>query len=443
MAFSSRPGSRMASRPGSPALHRKQSVSKGVVDMLEGQLDGLHVDAEYDMEGHVQVEVPIDEDFTAAAGAQGPARPSRASINDFDVLTMIGKGGYGKVYLVRHKTTQRHYAMKVLRKASILLQKRQITFTMTERSILSEVQHPFIVKLYYAFQSNSKLYLILEYVAGGELFTHMARERIFSEDQAVFYTAELVLALSHLHKLGIVFRDAKPENCLLSNTGHLVLTDFGLSKTALGADGRTSTFCGTPSYMAPEVLDSSESYEFSVDWWSLGILLYEMLTGAVPFKGKQPKQILKNIAKMKVNYPNYLTPDAKDLLIRLLRKKPAQRLGYGSKGSEDIKKHRFFRKVDWQALEKNYHQITPPIVPVVQYDGDFSNFDTEFTNEDVPPSVANGSLIDNDPLPDPAKLDVPNDNTADQKNDKPDDIDPATAFLGFSYVATSVLHTVN
>ncbi|KAJ1944449.1 hypothetical protein FBU59_002597 [Linderina macrospora] len=462
MTFSSRPGSRLASRPESPALppqmRRKQSVSKGVVDMLEGQLEGMNVNDAYDdMEGHVQVEVPIDGDFVndsrpnsppledneEAAETPDAQRPSQTSINDFDVLAMIGKGGYGKVYLVRHKATQKHYAMKVLRKASILLQKRQITFTMTERSILSEVQHPFIVKLYYAFQSNSKLYLILEYVAGGELFTHMARERIFSEDQAVFYTAELVLALSHLHKLGIVFRDIKPENCLLSNTGHLVLTDFGLSKTALGSDGRTNTFCGTPSYMAPEVLSSAESYEFSVDWWSLGILLYEMLTGVVPFKGKQPQQIQKNISKMKVNYPNYVTPDAKDLLIRLLRKKPAQRLGYGPKGSENIKKHRFFRKIDWVALEKNYQQITPPIVPTVGHDGDYSNFDTMFTNESVPLSVANGSLVDNDPLPAPPTFDIPNDNATDRENDEPEDIDPATAFLGFSYVATSVLHTIN
>ncbi|KAI9501277.1 kinase-like domain-containing protein, partial [Coemansia spiralis] len=305
---------------------------------------------------------------------------------DFDVLKLIGKGGYGMVYLVQHKQTRKHYAMKVLRKASILLQKRQITFTMTERSILSEVQHPFIVKLYYAFQSNSKLYLIMEYVAGGELFTHMSNERIFSEDQAVFYAAELVLALSHLHKLGIVFRDAKPENCLLGKSGHLVLTDFGLSKTALGEDGRTSTFCGTPSYMAPEVLDSVVSYDFSVDWWSLGVLVYEMLTGAVPFKGKSPQQISKNIAKMKINYPPYITPDAKDLVIRLLRKNPSQRLGYGVSGVRDIKKHRFFRKVNWEKLEKHHESYTPPIVPQVSGDADVSNFASEFTSQQLPPS---------------------------------------------------------
>ncbi|KAJ2873809.1 hypothetical protein FB639_004170, partial [Coemansia asiatica] len=431
----SRPDSRLAgSRTESPtpSIRRRPSVSAGILAMIENQLDETRIDSDYeDMACNVQVEVPLVDDFVnsdeeeeeedgsegkhsemlatdaddyglgyseglfdTTAPAFDSAQKHKASIDDFSVLKLIGKGGYGKVYLVRHKLTHRYYAMKVLRKASILLQRRQITFTMTERSILSEVQHPFIVKLYYAFQSNSKLYLIMEYVAGGELFTHMANERIFSEDQAVFYSAQLVLALSHLHKLGIVFRDIKPENCLLDKHGHLVLTDFGLSKTALGEDGRTNTFCGTPAYMAPEVLDSSTSYEFSVDWWSLGILLYEMLTGSVPFKGKSPTQISKNIAKTKVKYPNYLTADAKDLIIRLLRKKPAQRIGYGLKGISDIKKHRFFRKINWELLERDHMSFTPPIVPVVTSDCDVSNFATEFTTEELAPSIVHGSLVD-------------------------------------------------
>ncbi|KAI7830011.1 kinase-like domain-containing protein [Kickxella alabastrina] len=445
--------------------------------MLENQLDGIHMDSDYeDMADNEDVEVPLDEDFVNSdsdcgsddSGAEArdegirvcgsgsamdnsadqesqPSKHCKVTINNFTVLKLIGKGGYGKVYLVQHKLTHKYYAMKVLRKASILLKRRQITFTMTERSILSEVQHPFIVKLYYAFQSNSKLYLIMEYVAGGELFTHMANERIFSEDQAVFYAAELVLALAHLHKLGIVFRDIKPENCLLDKHGHLVLTDFGLSKTALGKDGRTSTFCGTPSYMAPEVLELSTAYEFSVDWWSLGILLYEMLTGAVPFKGRAPAQISKNISKTKVKYPNYMTPDAKDLIIRLLRKNPAQRIGYGPKGIAELKS----------------------TVPVVASDCDVSNFATEFTAEELATSIVRGSLLDPDMdnVSDEAKQ---LDSTAGRdrypavaitdhipttacniananKNDAAkagDDIDPATAFLGFSYVANSVLDTV-
>ncbi|KAJ2784154.1 hypothetical protein H4R18_001281 [Coemansia javaensis] len=443
----SRPSSRLADGRSASPMQRKHSVTAGVVSMLERQLDDTHIDSDYeDMAGSVRVEVPIVEEYvndSAADGAQGaapaasgpappePARRPRVTVDDFDVLRLIGKGGYGKVYLVQHKETRRHYAMKVLRKASILLQRRQIAFTMTERSILSEVQHPFIVKLFYAFQSNSKLYLIMEYVAGGELFTHMANERIFSEDQATFYAAELVLAIAHLHRLGIVFRDIKPENCLLSRTGHLVLTDFGLSKTALGEDGRTNTFCGTPAYMAPEILESSGSYDLSVDWWSLGVLIYEMLTGAVPFKGKAPQQIAKNIAKMKVPYPNYLTPDAKDLIIRLLRKVPAKRIGYGPAGVANIKKHRFFRRIDWARLEADYECFTPPIVPSVSGDADVSNFAAEFTGQQLPPSVAaNGSLDVLPALDALDALDVPAPGA---------EIDPATAFHGFSFVANSVI----
>ncbi|KAJ2712525.1 hypothetical protein H4R19_002706 [Coemansia spiralis] len=456
---SSRVGTPRAGSPAPPA-QRRPSVSADVLSMLERQLDDARIDSDYeDIADNMHVEVPIVEEFvsdsvceaaappccstaedsgvcspleTGAAEGALPVRP-RVTVDDFDVLKLIGKGGYGKVYLVQHKQTGRHYAMKVLGKASILLQRRQITFTMTERSILSEVQHPFIVKLFYAFQSNSKLYLIMEYVAGGELFTHMANERIFSEDQASFYAAELVLAIAHLHRLGIVFRDTKPENCLLSRTGHLVLTDFGLSKTALGEDGRTSTFCGTPAYMAPEVLESSTSYDLSIDWWSLGILLYEMLTGEVPFKGKAPLQIAKNIAKMKVHYPNYITPDAKDLIIRLLRKQPAKRIGFGPRGIENIKNHRFFRKIDWARLETDYESFTPPIVPCVSGDADVSNFALEFTEQQVPSSIAaHDSAAAAAAAAAATAAAAPGEVAAD----------PATAFQGFSFVANSVMDSV-
>lgn len=480
----SRPGSRLGSGPASrsespiPMMRRKHSVSAGVVDMLEHQLDDMHIDSDYEnIDTNVRVEVPIVDDYFDDNGEKDESeealsssssvsiattgqpnsikKRNKVTIDDFELLKLIGKGGYGKVYLVQHKRTGRYYAMKVLRKASILLQKRQVTFTMTERSILSEVQHPFIVKLYYAFQSNSKLYLIMEYVAGGELFTHMAKERIFTEDQAVFYTAELVLALVHLHRLGIVFRDAKPENILLDENGHLVLTDFGLSKTALGDEGRTSTFCGTPSYMAPEILEGAPSYDFTVDWWSVGILVYEMLTGEVPFKGKSTKQIAKNITKTKVKYPNYMTPDAKNLITKLLRKRPDQRLGYGANGIAKIKQHRFFRKVDWDQLEQDHASLIPPIVPFLAGEGDASNFAAEFTDEPLPTSIVNGSLVEDDGLavapianvvsPETiagAAIKEADANNAKQQQQDQDGVDPATAFLGFSFVANSVLDTV-
>lgn len=179
------------------------------------------------------------------------------------------------MFLVRHKKSERLYAMKVLKKASLVL---HVNHVKTERQILEQVRHPFIVQLYYAFQTREELHMILQYAVGGELFRHMNQEGMFDEPMASFYAAELVLALSHLHSLGIVYRDLKPENCLLDLDGHILLTDFGLSKVSL--DGRTNTICGTPEFMAPEILAGLQ-YDYAVDWWSLGVLIYDMLSGAV------------------------------------------------------------------------------------------------------------------------------------------------------------------
>lgn len=182
------------------------------------------------------------------------------------------------MFLVRHKKSECLYAMKVLKKASLVL---HVNHVKTERQILEQVRHPFIVQLYYAFQTKEELHMILQYAVGGELFRYMNQEGMFDEPMASFYAAELVLALSHLHSLGIVYRDLKPENCLLDLDGHILLTDFGLSKVSL--DGRTNTICGTPEFMAPEIL-AGLHYDYAVDWWSLGVLIYDMLSGAVSNK---------------------------------------------------------------------------------------------------------------------------------------------------------------
>lgn len=217
--------------------------------------------------------------------ALNPAPARKVVKSDFELLRVIGKGAYGKVFLVR-KTNGRDqntlYAMKVLEKAHIVLHAKDTEHTKNERSILEEVRHPFIVRLFYAFQTDAKLYLILDFACGGELFTYLEKEKMLLEDRAVFYLAELVLALEHLHRLGIIYRDLKPENILLDREGHVLLTDFGLSKVALGQDERTNTVCGTVEYMAPEVLASRE-YDMSVDWWSLGALAFDVMTGSVSF----------------------------------------------------------------------------------------------------------------------------------------------------------------
>ncbi|KAL1989567.1 hypothetical protein VTN49DRAFT_6764 [Thermomyces lanuginosus] len=340
----------------------------------------------------------------------------KMSSKDFEPLTCLGKGTFGTVLLVRHKATGRLYAQKQLRKASITVHKKLVEQTKTERMILESVnRHPFVVKLYYAFQDHEKLYLILEYAQGGELFTHLAAERMFSEDVAAFYMAEMVLALEHLHQnVGVIYRDLKPENCLLDAEGHLLLTDFGLSKVAVNEDDRCNSSLGTIEYMAPEVIQG-KPYGKACDWWSLGALGFDLLTGSPPFKANNNAKIKEKIVHQKLNLPYYLGPDAKDLLTRLLRKEPHKRLGYhGSKDIETIKKHRFFRKIDWKALARR--EVEPPIRPLITDPALAENFSAEFTSLRL-------SAIDADPK------------MKKVKREKIEE-DP---FQGFSFVASSSL----
>jgi serine/threonine protein kinase len=312
---------------------------------------------------------------------------------DFEPLMCLGKGTFGTVLLVRHTVTGRLYAQKQFRKASITVHKKLVEQTKTERMILESVnRHPFVVNLYYAFQDLEKLYLILEYAQGGELFTHLAMERMFSEDVAAFYMAEMVLALEHLHQnIGVIYRDLKPENCLLDAEGHLLLTDFGLSKVAVNEDDRCNSSLGTIEYMAPEVIQG-KPYGKACDWWSLGALGYDLLTGSPPFKANNHAKIQEKIVRQKLTLPYFLGPDAKDLLIRLLRKEPHKRLGYHMpKDLETIKKHRFFRKIDWKALARR--ELEPPIQPLITDPALAENFSTDFTGLALSPIATDDDRI--------------------------------------------------
>lgn len=323
----------------------------------------------------------------------------KMSAADFEPVACLGKGAYGTVLLVRHKITGALYAQKQFRKASLTMQNQFVEQTKTERTILESVnRHPFVVKLFYAFQDHEKLYLILEYAQGGELFTHLAMERMFTEDATAFYMAEMVLALEHLHtNVGVVYRDLKPENCLLDAEGHLVLTDFGLSKIAVGEDDRCNSTLGTIEYMAPEVIQS-KPYGKACDWWSLGALGFDLLTGSPPFRANNHKRIAEKIVKQKLAPPYFLGPDAKDLFLRLLRKDPHKRLGYHMpKDLQTIKAHRFFRKIDWKALERR--ELEPPINPVVTDPALAENFSADFTTlplSPVAPTKAGFSDSNND-----------------------------------------------
>lgn len=300
---------------------------------------------------------------------------------DFEQLKVLGAGAYGKVYLARDRTSGKLYAQKQLKKCSIVVEDRRMEQTMSERSILEAVRHPYIVKLYYAIQDFEKCYLMLEYAQGGELFTHLATERMLSEDVAAFYVAQIASALCHLHSVGVVYRDLKPENCLLDVDGNLLLTDFGLSKVA--EDGSTcNSLLGTPEYMAPEIL-LGQDYDSKVDWWSLGALMYDLLTGNPPFTGTNHKKIIDKITKQKLALPYYLSADAKDLLIRLLRKEPERRLYY--KQIDIIRKHRFFRKLNWKHIDTKSPELDPPIKPIITDPVLAENFSAEFTEMLVSP----------------------------------------------------------
>ncbi|PWN54052.1 kinase-like protein [Violaceomyces palustris] len=301
--------------------------------------------------------------------------------NDFEYLKLIGRGTFGRVFQVRKKDTRRIYAMKVLSKREIAL-KKEVTHTMGERKILEKsLDCPFLVGLKFSFQSATELYFVTDYKSGGELFWHLQREGRFTEERARFYIAELVLALEHLHKYNIVYRDLKPENILLDATGHVALCDFGLSKPDLGAGQLTNTFCGTTEYLAPEVLLDESGYSKLVDFWSLGVLLFEMCCGWSPFYAEDTQQMYRNICFGKIKFPRgAIGDDGKQFVKGLLNRNPRHRLG-AQRDALDLKEHPFFKDIDFDALAKK--QLTPPFKPLVESDESVANFDPEFTETDL------------------------------------------------------------
>ncbi|DAA13645.1 ribosomal protein S6 kinase beta-2 isoform X1 [Bos indicus] len=340
--------------------------------------------------------------------------PERIGPHCFELLRVLGKGNYGKVFQVRKvqgSNLGKIYAMKVLRKAKIVRNAKDTAHTRAERNILESVKHPFIVELAYAFQTGGKLYLILECLSGGELFTHLEREGIFLEDTACFYLSEITLALGHLHSQGIIYRDLKPENIMLSSQGHIKLTDFGLCKESIHEGAVTHTFCGTIEYMAPEILVRS-GHNRAVDWWSLGALMYDMLTGSPPFTAENRKKTMDKIIRGKLELPPYLTPDARDLVKKFLKRNPNQRIGGGPGDAADVQRHPFFRHVNWDDLLAR--RVDPPFRPSLQSEEDVSQFDSHFTKQ--------------------TPVDSPDDTTLSESANQ--------AFLGFTYVAPSVLDSI-
>uniref|UniRef100_A0A8C9H7A3 Non-specific serine/threonine protein kinase n=1 Tax=Piliocolobus tephrosceles TaxID=591936 RepID=A0A8C9H7A3_9PRIM len=292
----------------------------------------------------------------------------------FHFIKVIGVGSYGKVLLVKHVKQNKLYAMKILKKENIVSM-NQLEHTIIERNVLKCVSHPFIVKMYYAFQTSKKLYYILEYCPGGELFFHLSKVRFVNEKSAKFYMCEIILALQYLHELNIIYRDLKPENVLIDEQGHIKLTDFGLSKEGITGSNSAKSLCGTPEYLAPEIIDKT-GHGKAVDWWSLGIMLYEMLAGSLPFSGKNRSDLFEKIKNKKVTYPCSFSAAVVDLLKKLFEKNPKKRLGYGIKDAEDIKNHIFFKNVNWDDVLNK--KINPPFKPNLFSKTDLQNFDKEF-----------------------------------------------------------------
>ncbi|KAL4453022.1 hypothetical protein ABPG73_002307 [Tetrahymena malaccensis] len=296
-------------------------------------------------------------------------------IEDFCMKNVLGKGSFAKVILVKKIDNGKFYAMKVLKKSKLEKQ-RHVDNVIAERNILVGVNHPFVIKLHYSFQNSDKLYFILEFCAGGELFNLLHKVQRFTEDQTRFYIAQIVLAIEHLHSLNIIYRDLKPENVMIDFEGYIRITDFGLSKNNINDHEKTYSVCGTPEYLAPEIL-TMQGHEKTADWWSLGALIYELLTGLPPFYNQNREVMYELIKNYNVNIPDYVSPVCKDLIYRLLQKNPENRLG--KNGAYEIKSHPWFQNVDWEILFRKEYR--PPFIPIL--DNIVTYFPIDFTQQPI------------------------------------------------------------
>lgn len=400
----------------------------GLTDFITMLVSHLEVLQHPDVRGFLALDNPrnrlVDSDdnepSSAASPAEvanvelGPSNDPHAKPSDFDFLKVIGKGSFGKVLLAKHRKDESFYAVKVLQKKAIMKRNEQ-KHIMAERNVLlKNLKHPFLVGLHYSFQTFDKLYFVLDYVNGGELFFHLQRERTFMESRARYYAAEITSAVGYMHSLNIIYRDLKPENILLDSKGHIVLTDFGLCKEGIDSNQTTTTFCGTPEYLAPEVL-RKKPYTKAVDWWCLGAVLYEMLYGLPPFYSRDTHEMYENILYKPLKLRTSVSAAARMLLEQLLQKNPDFRLGSGERDVLDIKEHSFFLSINWDDLEAK--RLETPYNPNVAGPEDLRHVDPEFVQEPVPESL--------------------NENDNYTVNASVQEVDDA--FFGFSYAPPSAL----
>ncbi|XP_017066084.1 serine/threonine-protein kinase N isoform X12 [Drosophila eugracilis] len=315
---------------------------------------------------------------TGRAGKQ-PPNAGMLSMDNFRLLSVLGRGHFGKVILSQLKSNNQYYAIKALKKGDIIA-RDEVESLLSEKRIFevaNAMRHPFLVNLYSCFQTEQHVCFVMEYAAGGDLMMHIHTD-VFLEPRAVFYAACVVLGLQYLHENKIIYRDLKLDNLLLDTDGYVKIADFGLCKEGMGFGDRTGTFCGTPEFLAPEVLTET-SYTRAVDWWGLGVLIFEMLVGESPFPGDDEEEVFDSIVNDEVRYPRFLSLEAIAVMRRLLRKNPERRLGSSERDAEDVKKQAFFRSIVWDDLL--LRKVKPPFVPTINHLEDVSNFDEEFTSE--------------------------------------------------------------
>ncbi|XP_034651504.1 serine/threonine-protein kinase N isoform X8 [Drosophila subobscura] len=310
---------------------------------------------------------------------QPPPNAGMLSMDNFRLLSVLGRGHFGKVILSQLRSNNQYYAIKALKKGDIIA-RDEVESLLSEKRIFevaNAMRHPFLVNLYSCFQTDQHVCFVMEYAAGGDLMMHIHTD-VFLEPRAVFYAACVVLGLQYLHENKIIYRDLKLDNLLLDTDGYVKIADFGLCKEGMGFGDRTGTFCGTPEFLAPEVLTET-SYTRAVDWWGLGVLIFEMLVGESPFPGDDEEEVFDSIVNDEVRYPRFLSLEAIAVMRRLLRKNPERRLGSSERDAEDVKKQAFFRSIVWDDLL--LRKVKPPFVPTINHLEDVSNFDEEFTSE--------------------------------------------------------------